>query len=176
MEGTSHVEDNGDTVSPVSLSRVSIRSSPRRSSVSAKVCTRLKCSPSCSLCKAAPVLVATPNSKRKLSFDDASGSNEAKMARLLEDGLPERPLSDGALVAQALSASATPTQLICREHERDTISSFLKEHIKKGVSGSLYVCGKPGTGKSATVNEILQAMSQELSVRSSISAMIYYTC
>jgi Cdc6-like AAA superfamily ATPase len=63
-----------------------------------------------------------------------------------------------------MSAAATPLHLVGREKERQNIVDFLEGHVSKGTSGSLYVCGLPGTGKTATINEILGDYSDSLKV------------
>ncbi|KAJ1461059.1 P-loop containing nucleoside triphosphate hydrolase protein [Pelagophyceae sp. CCMP2097] len=59
--------------------------------------------------------------------------------------------------AAALQLSATPTKLQCREKERSQIDGFLREFLrdKKGDGRLLYISGMPGTGKTATVREVV---------------------
>lgn len=38
------------------------------------------------------------------------------------------------------------------------MESFLKEHLQNVKPGSLYVSGAPGTGKTASLNSILDSM------------------
>lgn len=52
--------------------------------------------------------------------------------------------------------SCTPARLIGRENERTIIQTFIKYCLDNGGS-SLYVCGTPGTGKSALISEILRS-------------------
>ena len=44
-----------------------------------------------------------------------------------------------------------------RREEMDSIRSFLARHVKKQRPGSLFVTGPPGTGKTATINEIFKS-------------------
>lgn len=60
-------------------------------------------------------------------------------------------------VKKALSSSET-TNLCCRETEIKGITTFLTNHLNNKESGSLYISGAPGTGKTACLNQILQAV------------------
>lgn len=44
-----------------------------------------------------------------------------------------------------------------RETEIETLQTFLLEHLESQESGSLYVSGQPGTGKTASISYILQS-------------------
>ncbi len=59
-----------------------------------------------------------------------------------------------AKARQALHAS-TPANIFCREKELAAIEDFLRPLIEKEKPGSMYVCGNPGTGKTACVTHIL---------------------
>ncbi|KAK2817498.1 hypothetical protein Q5P01_025689 [Channa striata] len=65
-------------------------------------------------------------------------------------------------VKQALH-TAVPERLLSRESERASIRSFLEDKVLQRLSGSLYISGAPGTGKSACLNCVLQEMKSELS-------------
>ncbi|XP_072393403.1 cell division control protein 6 homolog [Diabrotica undecimpunctata] len=56
---------------------------------------------------------------------------------------------------QALHGTA-PTEMPGREKELKELRQFIDRHIKNQTSGSLYVSGPPGTGKTASLNLILQ--------------------
>lgn len=58
-------------------------------------------------------------------------------------------------VRQALHSS-TPKHLPGREEHLDRLHSFLHDHLTSGTSGSLYVSGPPGTGKSACMSKIME--------------------
>ncbi|KAI0743785.1 P-loop containing nucleoside triphosphate hydrolase protein [Daedaleopsis nitida] len=57
-------------------------------------------------------------------------------------------------------------QMAGREQEKTTIESFLLEFIsdsgKSEKSSALYISGSPGTGKTALVNSVLSALSDQL--------------
>lgn len=52
--------------------------------------------------------------------------------------------------------SALPNSLPGREIELCELRNFIKSHIEKNTSGSMYVSGPPGTGKTASLSIILQ--------------------
>ena len=54
-------------------------------------------------------------------------------------------------VKQALH-TALPDRLVCRDHEMKAVNVFLDGHLQKKTSGSLYICGAPGTGKTAVIS------------------------
>lgn len=45
--------------------------------------------------------------------------------------------------------------IIGREVEEQAIKSFIDENIKADSSGLLYVCGHPGQGKTAVINQVM---------------------
>ena len=64
-----------------------------------------------------------------------------------------------AKACAALQLSHVPKSLPCREKEREQIMQFLKGAVDRGGLGSaLYVSGMPGTGKTATVMEVIRAL------------------
>lgn len=54
---------------------------------------------------------------------------------------------------QLFVRGSAPTALFGRETERDELQSFISSRIDSNTSGSMYISGPPGTGKSAFVNE-----------------------
>ncbi len=48
-----------------------------------------------------------------------------------------------------------------REKEQKKIETFLEENIKKKGSGLMYLCGHPGTGKTSSLNLVLEKMRAE---------------
>jgi len=45
--------------------------------------------------------------------------------------------------------------IVGRDAEGDAIKNFIDNNIKSDVSGLLYICGHPGQGKTAVVNQVL---------------------
>eukprot|EP00940_MAST-03C_sp_MAST-3C-sp2_P002023 g2023.t1 len=63
-----------------------------------------------------------------------------------------------------LQLSAIPPSLPCRESERHEVESFIREAIESGgtrTASSLYISGLPGTGKTATVLEVIRGLHRE---------------
>ncbi|XP_053944069.1 cell division control protein 6 homolog [Cuculus canorus] len=64
--------------------------------------------------------------------------------------------------AKRVLHAAVPDRLHGREKEMGIIRQFLKEHVCGHRSGSLYISGAPGTGKTACVSHILLDCKDEL--------------
>lgn len=60
----------------------------------------------------------------------------------------------GVCYAQARQAlhTALPDRLLCREKEMGIVQKFIDNHVNKGVPGSMYISGAPGTGKTAVLS------------------------
>ena len=78
--------------------------------------------------------------------------------------LGTRVLSPSALASpfqQArtqLHVSSVPEALPCREEEFSTVYSHLEAAITDGSGSCIYISGTPGTGKTATVREVVAQM------------------
>ncbi|XP_027210266.1 cell division control protein 6 homolog [Penaeus vannamei] len=100
-----------------------------------------------------PLKFSSPSSMiSKLSL--ASPSNSKKNAAM---GICKPNVTAYRAVRQSLN-TGTPTTLVCREKQVADMESFLKEHLQNVKPGSLYVSGAPGTGKTASLNSILDSM------------------
>ncbi|GAB0088488.1 Origin recognition complex subunit 1 [Sergentomyia squamirostris] len=62
------------------------------------------------------------------------------------------------LVRDHLHVSAVPKSLPCRENEFKDIRQFLEGRIRDGSGGCMYISGVPGTGKTATVTEVIRTL------------------
>ena len=73
---------------------------------------------------------------------------------------------EGACYQQTkqLLHTGLPERVICRETEQDYVNSFLDSHIKKKLSGSLYISGAPGTGKTAVVSNMMKSLKVFLGI------------
>ncbi|SNX87781.1 related to origin recognition protein Orc1p [Melanopsichium pennsylvanicum] len=107
---------------------------------------------------------ATPRSKARLMG--------LKARNLPHPTLPARPPKLSLLPhedAQALSphdrakrllhVGATPDHLPCREDQYEEIMACVEDAVEEGIGGCVYVSGVPGTGKTATVREVIRALT-----------------
>jgi len=70
---------------------------------------------------------------------------------------PVKPSSDPMTEAQQrLHVSAVPDSLPCREEEFAEIFGYVESKLNEGVGGCYYISGVPGTGKTATVMEVMR--------------------
>ena len=59
-----------------------------------------------------------------------------------------------AAVKKSLHSSLSSTML-CREEQLATLTEYITSHLSNKKSGSLYISGAPGTGKTACLSYIL---------------------
>jgi len=62
------------------------------------------------------------------------------------------------IARSTLHVSAVPHALPCRETEFDTVQSHLEAAITAGTGACIYISGTPGTGKTATVREVVASL------------------
>lgn len=60
------------------------------------------------------------------------------------------------MVRERLHVSAVPTSLPCRDKEFDNIYNFVIGKLMDGCGGCIYISGVPGTGKTATVTQVVK--------------------
>lgn len=65
------------------------------------------------------------------------------------------------LIRERLHVSAVPQSLPCRETEFDNICTFVRDKIVDGCGGCIYIAGVPGTGKTATVTQVVKSLELE---------------
>ncbi|OLL23783.1 Cell division control protein 18 [Neolecta irregularis DAH-3] len=111
-------------------------------------------SPLASKCAYLPVVPLTPR-RSKLQF---SGSGTPKTP-----SMPSTPTIYTA-VKSVLRKGALPNQIVGRNNERDILKQFISSRISSKKGGCLYISGPPGTGKSATVTDVLKAYSANKSL------------
>lgn len=63
------------------------------------------------------------------------------------------------LVRSKLHVSSVPATLPCREHEFAAVYSHLEAAISHGSGSCIYISGTPGTGKTATVREVITQLN-----------------
>ncbi|XP_026507533.1 origin recognition complex subunit 1 [Terrapene carolina triunguis] len=59
-----------------------------------------------------------------------------------------------------LHVSTIPGSLPCREEEFQDIYNFVESKLIDGTGGCMYISGVPGTGKTATVHEVIRCLQQ----------------
>ena len=62
-----------------------------------------------------------------------------------------------------LHVSSVPTALPCREQEFTVVYSHLEAAISDGSGSCIYISGTPGTGKTATVREVVTQLNASVS-------------
>ncbi|SAM00754.1 hypothetical protein [Absidia glauca] len=108
-------------------------------------------------------LTRGPPSKRKLAA--ASKRSVRRVNSTLSSIAPLRKVqgTDGTLTPyelarERLHVSAVPDSLPCREDEFDEISGYLESALQEGTGTCVYISGVPGTGKTATVLEVIRGL------------------
>ncbi|XP_029563897.1 origin recognition complex subunit 1 isoform X1 [Salmo trutta] len=57
-----------------------------------------------------------------------------------------------------LHVSSVPESLPCREQEFQDIYDFVESKVMDGTGGCMYISGVPGTGKTATIHEVIRCL------------------
>ncbi|CAI0556792.1 unnamed protein product [Linum tenue] len=106
-------------------------------------------------------LDSTPSSHstRNDSIEPISNSSKSPAEELSEDfseilNWNPRDASQVSAVKEALHVSTAPPTIVCREEEQRRVFDFCRACVEKEQSGSLYVCGCPGTGKSLSMEKV----------------------
>ena len=123
-----------------------------------------------------------PHSARRANVLKAFGSLEVPAARRRAENSPMSVLDRARI---ALTLARVPDQLPCRERERSQVTRFIEEALvataaartaspsmtgKKGTGASagggggrcIYISGVPGTGKTATVLEVMRSLERRV--------------
>jgi len=115
-----------------------------------------------------PLTPSTPRFRDALSKTPTTPRfrvmSAGKLSQRLTPQTPSTPNSCQTVYHQArqlFSRSTDPGQLIGRGDERARLQAFLGRCVDANPGGCLYVSGPPGTGKSAMVHEISQAMAAD---------------
>ncbi|PWY83112.1 P-loop containing nucleoside triphosphate hydrolase protein [Aspergillus sclerotioniger CBS 115572] len=108
---------------------------------------------------------ATPQSRRQKSFTTPAHKRIVVKKPLEFTPLGTRVLSPSHFASpyrQArtlLHVSTVPTSLPCRKTEFETVYSHLSAAIMEGTGACIYISGTPGTGKTATVREVVAQLN-----------------
>jgi cell division control protein 6 len=74
------------------------------------------------------------------------------------------------VVKEALHVATVPScGLVCRDDEQSRVLEFCKGCVEQERSGSLYVCGCPGTGKTLSINKVKESVARWADEVNSIS-------
>ncbi|XP_064792048.1 origin recognition complex subunit 1 [Oncorhynchus masou masou] len=57
-----------------------------------------------------------------------------------------------------LHVSSVPESLPCREQEFQDIYNYVESKVMDGTGGCMYISGVPGTGKTATIHEVIRCL------------------
>ncbi|SPO37698.1 related to origin recognition protein Orc1p [Pseudozyma flocculosa] len=108
---------------------------------------------------------ATPRSRARLLGIKARNlphpslpARPAKMSSLSGEEL--RQLSAQERAKRLLHVGATPDHLPCREDQYEEIMACVEDAVEEGIGGCVYVSGVPGTGKTATVREVIRNLTE----------------
>lgn len=113
--------------------------------------------------------ISTPTSKRK-DLTPRKFMTPTHKRIVLKKPLEFTPLGTRVLSPSALSSpfqiarnqlhvSSVPATLPCREEEFSTVYSHLEAAITDGSGSCIYISGTPGTGKTATVREVVAQLN-----------------
>ncbi|KAI9019226.1 P-loop containing nucleoside triphosphate hydrolase protein, partial [Phycomyces nitens] len=71
------------------------------------------------------------------------------------------PATAYELARERLHVSAVPDSLPCRENEFEQIMGYLESALEEGTGTCIYISGVPGTGKTATVLEVIRHLQHK---------------
>ncbi|KAG8038113.1 hypothetical protein G9C98_006438 [Cotesia typhae] len=133
---------------PKRLKKIAEESTPRRSSRTLLT----------------PRSVKTLNTQKGVSKAPATPKGTPRSLKFLTPSMksrsagPAKPVTVLEKARAQLHVSAVPKSLPCRDQEFNDIFEFLEKKISDGSSGCMYISGVPGTGKTATVNEVIRCL------------------
>ncbi|KAL3480198.1 P-loop containing nucleoside triphosphate hydrolase protein [Aspergillus californicus] len=108
---------------------------------------------------------ATPQSRRQKAMTTPSHKRIVVKKPLEFTPLGTRVLSPTHFASpyrqarNLLHVSTIPASLPCRKKEFDTVYSHLSAAIMEGTGTCIYISGTPGTGKTATVREVVAQLN-----------------
>ena len=69
---------------------------------------------------------------------------------------------DGTAAVKKSLHGSLPSSMLCREEQLATLTEYITSHLSSKRSGSLYISGAPGTGKTACLSHILNNSTELL--------------
>ncbi|XP_078353146.1 uncharacterized protein LOC144637932 isoform X2 [Oculina patagonica] len=109
----------------------------------------------------------TPRTARKTPKTPAASSAKRPSRKsLMTPSIPARqqpcktPGTPLEMAREKLHVSAVPSSLPCRDKEFTDIYNFVEGKLLDGTGGCMYISGVPGTGKTATVHEVIRSIRE----------------
>ena len=114
--------------------------------------------------------VTTPRSKSRSVMSTPGSRKRIMVKKNLEfTPLATRVISPTQLQSSPfqlartrLHVASVPTSLPCRENEFASVYSHLEAAIVDGTGSCIYIAGTPGTGKTATVREVISKLESSV--------------
>ncbi|RGP73640.1 origin recognition complex subunit 1 [Fusarium longipes] len=100
---------------------------------------------------------ATPGSRIKRSASKRLEFTPLATRKLSPSQVESSPFQ---IARSRLHVSSVPTSLPCREGEFSLVYSHLEAAISDGTGNCIYISGTPGTGKTATVREVVSRLEE----------------
>ncbi|KAM0203469.1 hypothetical protein ACHAPA_009219 [Fusarium lateritium] len=100
---------------------------------------------------------ATPGSRVKRSTSKRLEFTPLATRKLSPSHVESSPFQ---IARSRLHVSSVPTSLPCREGEFSLVYSHLEAAISDGTGNCIYISGTPGTGKTATVREVVSRLEE----------------
>ncbi|KAF5585132.1 origin recognition complex subunit 1 [Fusarium pseudocircinatum] len=100
---------------------------------------------------------ATPGSRVKRSASKRLEFTPLATRKLSPSQVESSPFQ---IARSRLHVSSVPTSLPCREGEFSLVYSHLEAAISDGTGNCIYISGTPGTGKTATVREVVSRLEE----------------
>ncbi|KAJ3247618.1 Origin recognition complex, subunit 1 [Chytriomyces hyalinus] len=109
------------------------------------------------------------NTPRKRKRDPSKTTPKKRATpRALKVNLPKRKQArviatdDYAQMRDLLHVSHVPDDLPCRDSQFEQVYTFLTSAIEKGGGECIYISGVPGTGKTATVRQVVKTLKEQV--------------
>ncbi|WYZ43010.1 hypothetical protein EsH8_VI_000709 [Colletotrichum jinshuiense] len=99
--------------------------------------------------------VTTPSSRKRILLKKTLEFTPLGTRKLSPTRLQSSPFQ---LARSQLHVASVPTTLPCRESEFALVYSHLETAIADGTGSCIYIAGTPGTGKTATVREVISRL------------------
>ncbi|KAK9727147.1 hypothetical protein RND81_05G261400 [Saponaria officinalis] len=115
-----------------------------------------------------PSIVIEKESSDKMTISSRSPLKKSSDNLFAKPKWNPRDAEQMRVVKEALHVSTPPPNVVCREEEVEKVLNFCKSSVEKEKSGSLYVCGCPGTGKTMVMEKVKQTLfnwSSEVNVQ-----------